>query len=1088
MSRDALVVGINTYRYEGLNLKAPSQDAEAVAQLLEEYGNFKVTRLPAVKDRENGTIKVGKKTLVTLTQFEDAIAQLFTPEGKPPDTALLYFSGHGLRKSKGRVQEGFLASSDVDPDLGFYGLSLQWLRRILKESEVKEQIVILDCCYSGELLNFKEADPEDTSEKKARCFLTASRSFEVSYEEIDNRHSVFTTTLLKGLKPELANTWVNNYTLSNLLKREDNSFPQRPEFWNSGKPINLTSSSRKELIKISTVAKQGICPYKGLRYFDFIEEDAKYFYGRTALTDELLEKVRLGNFLAVLGASGSGKSSVIRAGLLYQLELGERLSGSENWLTKIFEPGEHPLQSLAEAFLDKKTSGIERASKLAKAEELIAKGADGLRQLVTSFVTDTTQRLVLVVDQFEEAFALCKDNEERQQFFDCLLGALQQCNDKLCLVLTMRSDFFGKCTEQDYSGLAQQIQQNLVTVTPMTREELKKAIVEPANFVELEIEQELVEEMLADVANAPATLPLLQDTLTELWKNRTDNCLRLNTYSQLGGVMGTLHQRATKVYESFDKEEQAVCKYIFLVLTQLGEGTEDTRRRCFKQDLVNKRYSEELVDEVVQKLADEKLIVTDEKIAKGGTSERVAVIDVAHEALIRHWTLLRRWVDENRDKLRQKRKIEAAAEEWRDKGNSKDYLLTGKQLRDAKTFHKEEAENLTLSNLSCEFIKKSIRHRRNNRFRLFGCVFSPVLLLSPFLAIFLGFISYREVRISHLRDVVKQGKGQKVNNKRFHALQQLVKLNASLKGINLSNANLWSADLSDANLSDANLSDANLSDANLSDANLSSADLSSADLSDANLRSADLSSANLVRIRLSRANLWEVNFSKANFSRASLIYADLTDANLSNANLSNANLYGANLKSVDLSGANLSSADLRKVNLTHANLTNVKLSSTKLNQSLYNKKTKFPENFNPKNQKMYLIAPGLNLRSVDLSGASFRSADLRSADLSSADFVGANFTYTNLRSANLRSANLIRANLYGAGLSRANLSRANFSRANFSRANLSGADLSGAIFWNKKNGWEAKNISPEQIKQAKNWEKAIYSPEFRKKLGLPPEQ
>lgn len=141
---DALVVGINTYSYEGLKpLQAPAQDAEAVAQLLEKYGDFKVTRLPAVKNKENNTIRVGKQTKVAHTDLKKAIVQLFKPEGHPPDTALLYFSGHGLREEVG-VEEGYLATSDVNPLLGNWGLSLQWLRRLLQESPVRQQIVILD--------------------------------------------------------------------------------------------------------------------------------------------------------------------------------------------------------------------------------------------------------------------------------------------------------------------------------------------------------------------------------------------------------------------------------------------------------------------------------------------------------------------------------------------------------------------------------------------------------------------------------------------------------------------------------------------------------------------------------------------------------------------------------------------------------------------------------------------------------------------------------------------------------------------------------------------------------------------------------
>ncbi|AOX00430.1 hypothetical protein BJP34_14050 [Moorena producens PAL-8-15-08-1] len=683
MSRNALVIGINTYSYESLNnLTAPGRDAEAIAQLLEKYGDFKVTRLPAVKDKQNNTIRVGKKTKVTLTQLEDAIVQLFKPNGKPPDTALLYFSGHGLRKSKG-IQEGFLATSDVNPDMGSWGLSLQWLRRLLQESEVRQQIIILDCCYAGEVLNFKEADPGDRGKGRDRCFIAASRAFELAYEDIGSNHSVLTSALIKGLEPS-QQRWVTNYSLVDILTQQRNAFPQRPIFSNSGEPINLTRRWTAATKQLAASAKS-ICPYKGLAYFDCTEEDAKYFYGRTALTDQLLEKVRVGNFLAVLGASGSGKSSVVRAGLLYQLQLGQRLSGSESWQIKILQPGEHPLNSLALSFLDSGLSDIERATRLAQAEDLIKKGSEGLRQLIA--VTDT-QRLILVVDQFEEAFTLCQDSSERQQFFECLLGALPKTGDKLCLVLTMRADFFGKCLEQDYSGLAQQIQEHGIAVMPMSPEELRQAIVKPAKQVELEIEPGLVKEILADVADAPGYLPLLQYTLTRLWQESTDNCLRLNTYVKLGGVMGTLRQRATEVYELLSEEKQAAVKHIFLALTQLGEGTEDTRRRVLKPNLVNQRYNEELIDTVVQKLADEKLVVTTEMVGKGREAKRVAVVDVAHEALIRHWSLLRSWISENRDGMRIARKIEAAAEEWKREGKPEEiaFLLSGAKLINAEDY------------------------------------------------------------------------------------------------------------------------------------------------------------------------------------------------------------------------------------------------------------------------------------------------------------------------------------------------------------------------------------------------------------------
>ncbi|MEH1806138.1 nSTAND1 domain-containing NTPase [Nostoc sp.] len=841
MSRDALVVGINTYdRLKSLN--TPAADGEAIAQILQQYGEFRVTRLPAVKDKENETIRIGKQTKVSLTQLERAIVQLFKPDGKPPDTALLYFSGHGLRKNLG-IQEGYLATSEVNPDAGNWGLSLQWLRRLLQESEVRQQIVILDCCYSGEVLNFAEADPGDRGKGRDRCFIAASRDFEVAFEEINSQHSVLTAALLKGLEPK-QDRWVSNYTLVDLLNQEHHPFPQRPIFANSGEAINLTRKWNSSPVN-SIVQVSAICPYKGLSYFDCTEADANLFYGRTALTDELLEKVRSGNFLAVLGASGSGKSSVVRAGLLYQLKLGRRLSGSDTWQLKIFRPGINPLQNLALTFVESELSNIDRASQLAKAEELIAKGAVGLGQLITAA---QTQRVVLVVDQFEEAFTQCQDITKRQQFFEYMLGALQRDDNKLCLIITMRADFFGKCLEQEYGGLAKKIPEHLVTVTPMNWEELETVIIKPAEQVNLAVEPELVSQMIADVEDSPGSLPLLQYTLTELWQQRTEERLTLTMYSKLGGVRGTLQTRATEVYESLSLEEQQATKRIFLELTQLGEGTEDTRRQVLQGDLVTSQHPEGVIYRIIQRLADEKLLVT------STLSNQIAVVDVAHEALIRHWLLLRKWIEESRDILRQKRKIEAAAIEWRDRRRVKDYLFQGKRLREAKDFQKQQTENLRLSDLAIEFIQASVRQRLKAIFQSIAFFLMIPLSLSVSLSVVIEKYE-KHIRINQLWQIVDAARGREYSQARIQAFEKLVQegeslgkkdfSNINLRGANLRGVFFWGADLSRTNLSRANLDSADLSSADLSSANLSSADLSSTNLSRANFSSADLSSADL---------------------------------------------------------------------------------------------------------------------------------------------------------------------------------------------------------------------------------------------------
>jgi WD40 repeat protein/energy-coupling factor transporter ATP-binding protein EcfA2 len=627
-----------------------------------------------------------------------------------------------------------LATSDVSPDLGNWGLRLKWLRELLQESPIRQQIIWLDCCYSGELLNVAEADPGDRGHSRDRCFIAASREFEVAYEEVANPHSVLTRALIEGLDPTRhPNRWVTNYTLIDHLNQQIKAATQRPIFTNVGEPIHLTRRRMSPQQPSAPPSDQSsICPYKGLTYFDCNDKDPHYFYGRTALTDTLLEQVRDGSFLAIVGASGSGKSSVLRAGLLHQLRGGQRLSGSDRWQIHIFTPGDRPMQNLGLAFLDHTLSGIERATQLSQIEQLLEQGREGLRRIVQSCAIE---RIVVVVDQLEEVFTLCQSEAERHQFFACLMGALDtlgtDSTSPLLLIIAMRADFFSKCIEHDYSGLADRLRNALIPIPPLNRDELRDAITKPARQVGLNIEPELVSEMLVDIEGAPGRLPLLQYTLTELWKQREDNCLKLHTYTRLGGVMGTLQQRADEVYQGFSERQQGAVRHIFLSLTQLNEGTEDTRRRVLKRDLISSKYPESVIDEVVQHLADEKLIVTSELVEKGSRGDRAAVVDVAHEALIRHWLLLRRWIEDCRDILRQRQKLEALADEWQFRHRASDYLLRGKQLEDTKLFVQQSTEVAPLSPLAQEFYRRSVRRRRNSRIGRGLVVVGAIALIIP---------------------------------------------------------------------------------------------------------------------------------------------------------------------------------------------------------------------------------------------------------------------------------------------------------------------------------------------------------------------
>ncbi len=373
MSRNALVIGINLYN-ELQPLEKPANDAEAIAHLLETQGGFRVKRLPL-----SALKTIDDKGVVTFAELETAISQLFAPETETnlPDTALLFFAGHGLRRVAAGIAEGYLATSDTNPNKHLYGLSLEWLKKVLQKSQIKQQIVWLDCCHSGELLNLDEAY-EEPKTGHGRCFIAASLDYQVAYESLTGEHGVLTEALLKGLNSRTA---IDNYQLADFIQTKLTRSVQKPLVRNFGRII-LTQA----LIDSEKQPLSGECPYKGLRFFD--EADANYFHGREALTEQLIDAVRTSNFLAVLGVSGSGKSSVVRAGLLHQLRLGKHLDESRDWhLCQPFTPAQNerkPLENLAQVLVDAELPRATRLKELENVRYFLAKGASGLQQLVDS--------------------------------------------------------------------------------------------------------------------------------------------------------------------------------------------------------------------------------------------------------------------------------------------------------------------------------------------------------------------------------------------------------------------------------------------------------------------------------------------------------------------------------------------------------------------------------------------------------------------------------------------------------------------------------------------------------------------------------
>jgi len=773
MSRDALIVGINQYQaLPGLN--APAEDAEAVAARLQAQGEFRVQRLPeAIKNKQP---VVGHRLGVTTQALESSLVQLFKPKGKNiPNTALFYFSGHGLQREAG-IQEGYLATSDTDPNRGNFGISLNWLRRLLQQSPVRQIVVILDCCHSGELLTFRDADPGARSGID-RLFMAASREYESAYEAIEGKHSIFTQALLSGLNPyEQDGGKVSSYALTEHISQQLRGELQQPLFESSGSEIVLTrvsglkaAFSKTPISTFSRLKKLsfGFCPYRGLSPFD--EAHADYFFGREALTTQLLEQVENNNFCALVGASSSGKTSLLRAGLVHHLHKGERIPGSDRWEIKTITPTKHPIKGLAAAFVSAHSDGVERAAQMQQAESLLtAHGGSGLLQLIRAALMKpgetsipTASKLWLVIDQFEELFSHSSGiTAERQLFVQCLVEALADPSIAFGVVVGLRADATDELLP--YPALKKLIEKNTVLLTPMSYEQIKAVVKKPAEKMGIELDPTMLYTLTMDTNGAPGELPLIQQTLLELWRKRDAGStgtaapkLTMDAYMALGGVKNVMTHRASAVLESLTEDMQRAARRIFLSLCELGEGREDHRRRAFRSELVNENFPAELIDCTLDKLATERLIIVSQAaVATSYCAEQGVelpgatwqtqrdqtsplttwfvknmpstaqpllgsprTVEMVHDSLVNDWDVLRTWLAESRSTMRQQRRLEQHAREWEERQRpvATEHLLGGTQLQEALAFL--QLNRGDLSELAQDFVLASKRVQNRLRFR-----------------------------------------------------------------------------------------------------------------------------------------------------------------------------------------------------------------------------------------------------------------------------------------------------------------------------------------------------------------------------------
>lgn len=400
----------------------------------------------------------------------------------------------------------------------------------------------------------------------------------------------------------------------------------------------------------------GRTPYMGLVAFQ--EADAKFFFGREKLVNELLERVQSARFVCVAGPSGSGKSSLVQAGLIPALRQG-KVAGSDKWLFATFTPGGSPIAGMAQA-LARLTNTPDAKKYLIQHGETDANALfDQAEALLNS---DPRQRLVVYVNQFEELFTQTKNEEQKCSFLNLLTTSVQRPEGRVIVILALRSDFVTQCA--DYPELRELINQQFQLVGKMEPKELTKAILQPARAVGADVEPRLIEQLIADMQGEPGALPLLQFALKDLFDAQVRRKgeimkLTLTDYLQRGGLRQALEHHAESVFNKFTEQQQQLACHVFTKVIEVGRGSPDTGRTVRFAELVTSENAANQVDSIVQILAQARLLTVDDQdraynhegIPSHSLSLANHTVTLAHERLIDAWPWLRRLIDENRDSI-----------------------------------------------------------------------------------------------------------------------------------------------------------------------------------------------------------------------------------------------------------------------------------------------------------------------------------------------------------------------------------------------------------------------------------------------------
>jgi len=649
---------------------------------------------------------------------------------------LIYYLGHGVTSHQGELHLATRASADLSPDsLEDQALPFRRLAETVRYRCTAGRVfIVLDCCNSS----------------RARLpslgwtLLASAGRDDQAVVPAGEKYPAYTGELIRVLShgdpqapPDLTVHLVQAYLLR-MLEQAGRPVPQAFLGGNSAGLVFAPNRAYRRPAQSSDLGGadtagepryEDVCPYRGLQ--PYTEEDARFFYGRAGLTREVVRRMAdrmwTGGLTLVTGASGAGKSSLLRAGVLPSIHRGDLgIDGSAGWPQAAFAPGDDPAGAFARALAD-----VLPEVPVHTVRETLLGDAAGIRAMISTCLTTRpadrvtqpggAQRLIIIVDQAEELFTLCLDRDTRT--FLLAVAALTDpdlgSGPLAAVAFGLGSAFFGQCA--DYPELKDAAEHEPVLVGPMTSAELREAIVEPAAKIGLVLDDGLADLLIEDIADhaysSPAgydtgALPLVSVAMLVTWQNRRGGRLTVDGYIASGRVQGALQQQADSAYEELGGQPaaQEAMRTLLLELVSVGQNRPDTRRRVPITELLAGAAGQAGVDEAaagqaLASLITHRLVSTETDIAQ-----------IAHEALIGAWPRLRDWIDEGRDRSLVRQELDDQARKWESSGRSPSFLYRGSQLVTATTLlGGGPAARRGLRGLPGDFLAASERQERRRR-------------------------------------------------------------------------------------------------------------------------------------------------------------------------------------------------------------------------------------------------------------------------------------------------------------------------------------------------------------------------------------